>query len=39
MGSFGAVSRVYAMPWQVGEAGLTFDPKSVNEIVDTLEKL
>lgn len=27
------------MPWQVGEAGLTFDPKSVDEIATTLEKL
>ena len=33
------VSRVCAMPWQVGEAGLTFNPKSVDEIMDTLEKL
>ena len=39
MGCPVAVSRVYAMPWQVGEAGLTFDPKSVDEIADTLEKL
>jgi len=39
MGCPVAVSRVYAMPWQVGEAGLTFDPKSVDEITDTLEKL
>ncbi len=39
MGCPVAVSRVYAMPWQVGEAGLTFDPKSVNEIAEVLEKL
>lgn len=39
MGCPVAVSRVYAMPWQVGEAGLTFDPKSVDEIATTLEKL
>lgn len=39
MGCPVAVSRVYAMPWQVGEAGLTFDPKSVDEIAATLEKL
>lgn len=39
MGCQGTVSRVCAMPWQIGEAGLTFDPKSVDEIAATLEKL
>ena len=39
MGCPVAVSRVYAMPWQVGEAGLTFNPKRVDEIADTLEEL
>lgn len=27
------------MPWHAGEEGLSFDPKSVDEIADTLEKL
>ena len=27
------------MPWHAGEEGLTFEPKSVDEISDTLEKL
>lgn len=34
-----AVADVYAMPWQVGDAGLTFNPLSVEEIADTLKKL
>ncbi len=39
MGCPVSVSRVYAMPWQIREAGLTFEPKSVDEIADTLDKL
>lgn len=39
MGCPVAVSRVYAMPWQVGDAGLTFAPDNVDEIADVLEKL
>lgn len=27
------------MPWHAGEEDLTFEPKSVDEIADTLEKL
>lgn len=39
MGCPVAVSRVYAMPWQVGDAGLTFDPHDVHEIADVLRRL
>ena len=39
MGCPVAVSNVYAMPWQVGDAGLTFDPNSIDEIASTIEKL
>lgn len=39
MGCPVAVSRVYAMPWQVDDAGMTFDPHSIDEIAGTLEKL
>ncbi len=39
MGCPVAVSRVYAMPWQVGDAGLTFDPKNIDEIADTMKRL
>ena len=39
MGCQGTVSRECAMLWQIGEAGLTFVPKSVDEIADALEKL
>ncbi len=34
-----AVSNVYAMPEQVGDAGLLFDPNSDKEIIDTIYKL
>ena len=34
-----AVSNVYGMPEQVGEAGLLFDPNSDSEIADTLYQL
>jgi len=34
-----AVSNVYGMPEQVGEAALLFDPLSVDEITDAMEKL
>lgn len=34
-----AVSRVYAMPEQVGEAALLFDPNSVVEIADCIRRL
>lgn len=39
MGCPVAVSKIYAMPWQVGDAGLTFDPKDIDEIADTLKRL
>lgn len=39
MGCPVAVSRKYAMPWQVGDAGLTFDPSSVEEIAGIMERL
>lgn len=39
MGCPVAVSRVYAMPWQVGDAGLTFDPRDIHEIADVLKRL
>ncbi len=39
MGCPVAVSRVYAMPWQVGEAGLTFAPDDVEEMAETIRKL
>ena len=34
-----AISNIYAMPEQVGEAGLLFDPNSVDEIVNIMKKL
>lgn len=34
-----AVSDVFAMPEQVGEAGLCFDPRSAEDIANTLERL
>lgn len=34
-----AVSDVYAMKEQVGDAALLFDPQNVNEIADVIEKL
>lgn len=39
MGCPVAVSNRYAMPEQVGDAGLTFDPYDIEEIADMLEKL
>lgn len=39
MGCPVAVSGRYAMPWQVQEAGLTFSPDRVDEIVEVLERL
>ncbi len=34
-----AVSRIYGMPKQVGDAALLFDPKSVQEIAITIRRL
>lgn len=34
-----AVSKIYAMPEQIGGAGLLFDPNSVDEIVNIMKKL
>jgi len=34
-----AISNVYAIPEQIGEAGLLFDPNSSKEIADTVYKL
>ncbi|HVD62035.1 MAG TPA: glycosyltransferase family 1 protein [Gemmatimonadaceae bacterium] len=34
-----AVSRVYGVPDQVGDAALLFDPNSVDEIADCIERL
>jgi glycosyltransferase involved in cell wall biosynthesis len=34
-----AASRVYAVPDQVGDAALLFDPNSVDEIADCMERL
>lgn len=34
-----ATSRIYAIPEQVGDAALLFDPESVEEIADTMERL
>ena len=34
-----AVSRVYGVPDQVGDAALLFDPKSADEIADSMERL
>lgn len=34
-----AVSNIYAMPEQIGEAGLLFDPNSIDEIVSIMKKL
>lgn len=39
MGCPVAVSNKYAMPWQVGDGGLTFDPDNVEEIATVIEKL
>jgi mannosyltransferase len=39
MGCPVAVSRVYAMPWQIGDAGLTFSPDSIPEIMETIKRL
>lgn len=39
MGCPVAVSRVYAMPWQVDDAGLTFSPDSITEMAETLKRL
>ncbi|MBO6178662.1 MAG: glycosyltransferase family 4 protein [Selenomonadaceae bacterium] len=34
-----AVSDIFAMPEQIGDAGLIFDPKSIDDIADVLEQL
>ena len=34
-----AVSNIYGMPEQVGDAALLFDPKNVDEIATVLERL
>lgn len=34
-----AVSNIYAMPEQVGDAALLFDPESVDEIADAIRRL
>lgn len=34
-----ATSRIYAIPEQVGDAALLFDPESVEEIADAMERL
>jgi len=34
-----AISNIYAMPEQIGKAGLLFDPNSVNEIVSMMIRL
>ena len=34
-----AVSRIYGMPEQVGDAALLFDPGAVDEIADTIHRL
>lgn len=34
-----ATSRIYAMPEQVGDAALLFDPNSVEEIADSIRRL
>lgn len=34
-----AVSNVYAMPEQLGDAALYFDPSSINEIAEAIERL
>ena len=34
-----AISGIYGMPDQVGDAGLLFDPESVEEIVDCIRRL
>lgn len=39
MGCPVAVSDIFAMPEQVGNAGLWFDPQSVDDIADTLKAL
>ena len=39
MGCPVAVSDNYAMPEQIGNAGLTFDPYNIDEIADVLEQL
>ena len=34
-----AVSNIYAMPDQIGKAGLVFNPNSINDIVNILKTL
>ncbi len=34
-----AISNIYAMPEQIGQAGLLFDPNSVNEIINMMIRL
>ena len=34
-----AISNIYAMPEQIGEAGLLFNPNSIDEIVNIMKKL
>ena len=34
-----AVSGIYAMPWQLGDAALYFDPNSVDEMAESLGRL
>lgn len=34
-----AISKIYSMPEQVGEAGLLFDPNSIDEIINVTKKL
>ena len=39
MGCPVAVANVYAMPWQVGDAGLVFDPYNVESMAEVIERL
>lgn len=39
MGCPVAVSNIYGMPEQIGDAGLKFNPNSIDEIADTLLRL
>src|SRR6185503_2369353 len=39
LGCPAAVSGIYGMPEQVGDAALTFDPRSQDEIADALRRL
>lgn len=39
MGCPVAVSNIYGMPEQIGKAGLTFDPKNIEEIANVLKTL